>query len=47
MYKNSRNCLNEKAKYQPWIIKFRMKKPTMIENSSTMGWKVILHLKYG
>jgi hypothetical protein len=46
-YENSRDFLDEKAKYQPWIIKIWMKKPNMDENNSKGGWKVILHPKYG
>jgi hypothetical protein len=36
-YKNSRNFLDEKAKYQPWIIKIWMKKPKLDENRIKIG----------
>jgi hypothetical protein len=39
-YKNSRNFLDEKAKYQPWIIK---KKPKLDENRIKIGDFLNLH----
>jgi hypothetical protein len=46
-YENSKNILDEKAKCQPWIIKFWMKKPILDEGSNNIGWNIILHPKYG
>jgi hypothetical protein len=40
-YKNSRNFLDEKAKYQPWIIK---KKPKLDEKRTKIEEIFILHL---
>jgi hypothetical protein len=42
-YKISRILLDEKAKYQPWIIKIWMKKPKLDENRIKIGENIILH----